>query len=109
MTEDLDVFVEPSLANARRLRDALVDFGFGAIAPSAGELAKPDRVFMLGRKPWRIDVLTGIDGVTFARAWASRVEAEFVEKPLYVIGREALIANKRAAARSRRGGAEYDL
>ena len=28
-TEDLDVFVEPTLANARRLRAALADFGFG--------------------------------------------------------------------------------
>jgi hypothetical protein len=26
LTEDLDVFVEPSLENARRLREALVDF-----------------------------------------------------------------------------------
>jgi hypothetical protein len=75
LTEDLDVFVEPTLANARRLRDALVDFGFGNIAPPAEELAIPDRIVMLGRKPWRIDVLTGIDGVTFAEVWASRVEA----------------------------------
>ena len=31
LTEDLDVFVEPTLANAERLRGALVDFGFGAV------------------------------------------------------------------------------
>jgi hypothetical protein len=99
LTEDLDVFVEPTLANARRLREALADFGFGAIAPGAEELATPDRIFMLGTKPWRIDLLTGIDGVTFAEAWASRVQAEFVVSPLYVIGREALVANKRAAGR----------
>jgi len=66
MTEDLDVFVEPAAENARRLREALVDFGFGAEAPPVSELARKDRVFMLGKKPWRIDVLTGIDGVSFA-------------------------------------------
>ena len=99
LTEDLDVFVEPSIRNARNLRDALVDFGFGAVAPPVEELAAADKIFMLGRKPWRIDILTGIDGVTFAEAWASRVEAEFAVKPLFVIGREALIKNKRAAAR----------
>jgi hypothetical protein len=27
-----------------------------------------DRVFMLDVRPWRIDVLTGIDGVTFEEA-----------------------------------------
>jgi hypothetical protein len=41
------------LANARRLREALVDFGFGDVAPSAEELATPDCIFMLGRKPQR--------------------------------------------------------
>ena len=56
---------------------------------------------MLGRKPWRIDILTGISGVTFDEAWAGRVEAEFVQKPLYVIGREALLKNKRASARNK--------
>ncbi len=101
LTEDLDVFVEPTAANARRLREALVDFGFGHVAPTAEELATPDKIFMLGRKPWRIDILTGIDGVTFARAWATKVEAEFVSKPLYVIGRAALMANKRASARDK--------
>jgi hypothetical protein len=77
LTEDLDVFVEPALVNARRLRAALVDFGFGAAAPSVELLAERDKVFMLGRKPWRVDILTGIDGVTFREAWKGRVEAEF--------------------------------
>lgn len=99
LTEDLDVFVEPTAANASRLRQALADFGFGPVAPGVEQLATPDKIFMLGRKPWRIDILTGIDGVTFREAWATKVEAEFDEKPLYVIGRDALIANKRADAR----------
>lgn len=66
LTEDLEVFVEPSIQKAARLRSALVDFGFGALAPSEQDLAVPDKIFMLGRKPWRINILTGIDGVTFA-------------------------------------------
>jgi hypothetical protein len=101
LTEDLDVFVDPTPANGRRLHDALVAFGFGAVAPPAEELARKDRVFMLGRKPWRIDVLTGIDGVSFREAWAGRVEAEFVSSPLFVIGRAALLKNKRAAGRTK--------
>ena len=99
LTEDLDVFVGPGLRNARRLFDALTDFGFGGVAPPPEQLAVADKVFMLGQKPWRIDILTGIDGVSFAAAWASRVAAGFASKPLYVIGREALIKNKLAAGR----------
>ena len=101
LTEDLDVFVEPSLENASRLRSALVDFGFGAVAPPTETLAMPDKVFMLGRKPWRIDILTGIAGVTFDEAWTTRVEAEFVRDPLFVIGRDALLKNKLAAGRAK--------
>jgi hypothetical protein len=100
-TEDLDVFVEPSRANARRVREVLVDFGFGDAAPSVEVLAQPDKVFMLGRKPWRIDILTGIDGVTFREAWASRVSATLGQQRLHVIGRQALIRNKRAAGRTK--------
>jgi hypothetical protein len=85
------------------LREALVDFGFSAVAPPAKELARPDKVFMLARKPWRIDILTGIDGVSFDEAWSTRVEAEFLLRPLYVIGRDMLLKNKnkRAAARDK--------
>ena len=101
LTEDLDVFVERSPANARKLRQALVDFGFGNVAPTAAELARPHKVFMLGRKPWRIDILTSIDGVSFEQAWKSRVKADFVFTPLHMIGRDMLIKNKRAAGREK--------
>lgn len=99
LTEDLDVFVEPTLVNAKRLRSALADFGFEAVAPAPEELSMPDKVFMLGRKPWRIDILTGIAGVSFDEAWETRVEADFVRRPLFVIGQDALIRNKLAAGR----------
>lgn len=101
LTEDLDVFVETSPENAARLRRSLVAFGFGDAAPSEEDLAKPGNVWMLGRKPWRIDILTRIDGVTFDEVWRGRVEADFVSKPLYVIGRPELVANKRAAGRAK--------
>jgi hypothetical protein len=79
----------------------LLAFGFGASLPSVRELAVPGKIWMLGRKPWRIDVLTQISGVTFARAWGGRVEAEFMPRPLFVIGRRELIANKRASGRDK--------
>jgi hypothetical protein len=45
------VLVEATLANGRRLRAALVEFGFGAVAPDPAELAK--------RGPWWLLGLTG--------------------------------------------------
>lgn len=101
LTEDLDVFVEPERENATRLREALKSFGFGESAPPVDDLATPGKIFMLGRKPWRIDILTQIDGVTFDEAWAGKIEAKFTESPLFVIGREQLITNKKASGREK--------
>lgn len=98
-TEDLDVFVAPDRKNAARLRAALVDFGFGEIAPSIPDLARADHVWMLGRKPRRIDILTGISGVSFARASRGRVHVVVGGCSVPVIGRAALLANKKASGR----------
>jgi hypothetical protein len=101
LTEDLDVFVDPTSANAARLREALLAFGFGSDVPSVQELVVPGSIWMLGRKPWRIDVLNKIDGVSFARAWNGRAKADFRAGPLFLIGRKDLLANKRASGREK--------
>ena len=101
LTEDLDVFVNPTLANAARLREALLAFGFGSDVPSVQELVVPGSIWMLGRKPWRIDVLNKIDGVSFTRAWNGRAKADFGSGALFLIGRKDLIANKRASGRDK--------
>ena len=99
LTEGLDLFVEATRDNAIRSRRALVAFGFGEQVPSVEELPVAGRIWMLGRKPWRIDLLTRIDSVSFETAWKGRVEADFATRPLYVIGKKELLANKRAAGR----------
>ncbi len=73
-TKDLDLLVEPTLANARRVCAALAEFGFTALAEQAREFATPDRMATLGVEPLRIDVMTSISGVGFAEAWRGRVE-----------------------------------
>ena len=101
VTEDLDLFVEPSAENGERILRALERFGFGGLIERADVFAEPDQVFMLGVKPWRIDLLTGIDGVSFAEAWATRVEVDFHGERIFAIGRDALLRNKRAAGRKK--------
>ena len=105
LTEDLDVLVEPSEDNARRLHRALEAFGFGGLIADPLELAVPDRVFMLGRKPWRIDILPtsspASGGVTFDEAWSSRVLVDFHGIEIPIIGRDALLTNKRASGRKK--------
>jgi hypothetical protein len=99
MTEALDIFVEASQANAGRLRNVLMAFGFGSAAPDAALLAEPQRVFMLGAKPYRIDLLTFISGLSFAAAWRGRVMVETSAGPVPFISKRLFIKNKRASGR----------
>ena len=50
-------------------------------------------------KPERIDILTRISGVDFETAWAGRTQATVDGNVYAVIGRQDLIANKRASGR----------
>ena len=98
-TKDLDVFLEPSPDNARRVLAALHDFGFGALQLSVDDLAVPGRVVQLGVEPHRIDLMTRIDGITFEEAWANRVSGTIGGVPVFFIAREDQIRNKVASAR----------
>ncbi len=100
-TEDLDVFVESSQANARRLGEALAEFGYPGAGASWREFTKPNKILFIGRPPLRIDVLTSISGVTFRAAWSSRLVVESALGALPLIGLAQLKLNKAASGRTK--------
>jgi hypothetical protein len=100
-TGDLDLWIEPTPENAARAYAALRRFGAPLHELSEGDLATPGVVFQIGLPPRRIDLLTSITGVAFADAWPGRVEVHYGDVPCAVIGREALIENKRRLGRAR--------
>ncbi|MCW5940897.1 MAG: nucleotidyltransferase [Fimbriimonadaceae bacterium] len=99
LTGDIDFFVGISEANAERLYAVLREFGFGATIESAAALTAAPRVFMLGRLPYRIDILTAIDGTDFKDAWQRRVSGALDGVPVHFLSLEDFVANKRAAGR----------
>ena len=100
-TQDIDVWVEPTRANARRLCTALGEFGFTDLATAVDEFSSPDRMATLGHPPLRIDVMTSIDGVTFEEGWGGRLEAKLGHHVVPFLGRDQFLANKRAAGRAK--------
>jgi predicted nucleotidyltransferase len=98
---DIDFFVKPSPENARRIISALEQFGFGSLGIAVDDLSAENKIIQLGIEPNRIDLITSISGVSFEEAWQSRVPAEVDGIEVSMIGREALIRNKRAAGRSK--------
>lgn len=99
-TEDLDVWIRPDERNAKRVIAALRAFGTPLHDLTEKDLATPGLVFQIGVAPIRIDVLTAIDGVEFAEAWAARYSTQFADQPVHVLSIADLIKNKRAAGRT---------
>lgn len=98
-TGDLDILVEASPDNAAAVMTALKEFGAPLLDLTEKDLSEPGMVFQMGQAPRRIDILTKIDGLEFAGAAEHLVHAKFAELMCPVIGIDALIINKRAAAR----------
>ena len=98
-TGDLDVLIRPAPDNARRLLGVLTEFGFAQSRFKEADFVEPDQMIQLGRVPNRIDLLTSISGVTIDDAFGTRVSAIIDDIPVFTLGRDALIQNKRAVGR----------
>lgn len=100
-TEDIDIWVRPSEANSDRVMRALLRFGAPTSMLTTKDFQAEDVVFQMGNPPWRIDLLTSIDGVSFDEAWKERQEWPVEGLAIPIISRHHLIANKRAVGRTK--------
>lgn len=100
-TGDLDIWVRPEPDNLALLIKALDAFGFAALGVSADDFMTPQAMVQLGYPPARIDLLTSIDGVTFADCFAHRLDVAIAGTVLPVISIDDLIRNKLATGRAK--------
>lgn len=107
LTGDVDFFYKNDPENADSLFQVLLDFWDGDIPGlnSARELQSQGYVIQFGVPPNRIDLLNSIEGVEFEEAWQQKcieqVVIEGSEVPVYFIGLEHLIINKRTTGRNK--------
>ena len=100
-TGDMDIYVKPNPTNAQRIMAALNDFGFGSVELSAADFEAEDKVVQLGFPPVRVDIVTSITGVSWEKAASGRIEGMYGNVPVYYVGREQFISNKRALGRKK--------
>lgn len=100
-TADLDILIRPGPPNSQRVLQALAEFGFRSLPISLADLSIAGQVIQLGVQPNRIDLLTGITGVTFEEVWESRISGTLDGVPVNFISRRELIRNKEATNRSK--------
>jgi hypothetical protein len=101
VTGDLDIWVEPTDANAARVWAALARFGapLDLLSIRESDFVRANQVIQLGLPPYRIDLMTSISGVGFGDAWDGRLAGTLFEVPVAFIGREAFLRNKRISGR----------
>jgi hypothetical protein len=100
-TDDMDIFVRPTAENSERVFAALEAFGapLWAHAVAPRHFASEGDAYRFGIAPLKIEVLTKISGVSFEEALQDSKTFELDGRQIPYIGKSALIANKKSAAR----------
>ncbi len=98
-TGDIDFWVEASLENGKKLVAVFGDFGLSSFGVTAQNFMKPEQIIQIGYPPYRIDILTSIDGVDFAEAYLARNNIEIDGLLISFISLEDLKKNKNATGR----------
>ena len=98
-TADMDVWVAISSDNASKLVDVFHRFGVADPKLTPQLFLQRGRIIRMGVPPMRIEVLTEIDGVSFAECFAAREVVTLDGQKVNLISLPHLRKNKRAAGR----------
>jgi hypothetical protein len=102
-TGDIDIWVEPSPDNSKRVYHALAQFGAPLHEVDEATFVKPGVVFQIGIAPRRIDIMSAISGVEFDEAYQHRQTVEIEGMAIPLLSYDDLVRNKRATGRDRDG------
>jgi hypothetical protein len=100
-TKDMDILVEPSIENARRIIKSLNEFGFKNVGLTEKDFYKEGKIIQLGYEPVRVDIMTSIEGVSFKEVWVNRRCARYGQQKVFFIGIDELIRNKKTSKRKK--------
>ncbi len=98
-TGDMDILVERELKNANKILTVIKEFMGSTIGFEKEDFLNEENVIMMGRPPFRIDILTDISGVSFKEAYESSKIYEDEELKIRCIHINELIKNKKATGR----------
>lgn len=103
-TGDIDIFLRNSSNNAERVMKALREFGAPLENISTEDFTSGDNVVQLGVEPRRIDLMTRISGVSFEEAWKNKIAVVVGDLEIFVLSKNDLLVNKKAAKRDKDSG-----
>ena len=100
-TGDLDIWLNATPKNAEQILKSVNEFGFSSFKLNEADFTKPGNVIQLGYPPFRIDLLTELDGVVFEECFKNRKEIIIENLKVNFIGYNDLLKNKKESGRPR--------
>jgi hypothetical protein len=100
-TNDLDVFIRPTVSNAEAAFRALQSIGAPVDELEANDLLDDETHFRFGSANDHIDILSSIGEMSFDAVWNDRIEVEAGGLKIPFISKTRLLENKRQVGRLR--------
>lgn len=97
VTLDTDIFIEPTVANAKRCLAALRNFGYDMNQMTTHNLLK--KKTLIRQYLVEVDIHPYVKGVTFQGIWKRKVKEKTRKIVTYFAGLDDLIKMKRAVSR----------
>ena len=98
-TKELDLWIEPSMENARKIAKAFHVFGLPIEGFTIEDMADTGFQFFVGCPPCAFDFLTSILGLEFSSAWEKRVASKEDNVPVWYVSKDDLVIAKRRLSR----------
>ena len=98
-TGDMDIWISNTRENAEKVTRVLNDFGFSSPELSAELFTLEKSIVRMGVPPFKLEIITFIDGVGFEKCFAKKLTAEIDDVEVNLISLEDLKINKKASGR----------
>lgn len=98
-TKDIAFLIRPESKNAKKVYKALKAFGAPLTDITIEDLCNPEMIYQVGLEPNRIDILMGIEGISFDKLWNNKQTKQYGKENLFVISPEDLVETKKIAGR----------
>jgi len=97
-TFDLDILIEATLENSKKLLKALEESGLGTALLTTSEKILENEITIFQDRV-RIDVQIKTPGIEFETAWKNKNTIEYKGQKFHLLSKADLIASKEAAGR----------
>lgn len=101
-TGDIDIWVNKTLDNFKKLQKAIKHFGLPISAVKEDEFFSEDfDVFTFGKPPYAIEIMTAVKGLDFEPTFNNATLEQINDLPVRIIHIRNLIEAKKASGRSK--------